>query len=151
MPVTNEQVATLRAQMLGDHEQYEQGFRQLATPADHAGYAALVAATFIIATERHFDGPVTRADLIRYVADVRARVPSASENIEPKAAEQLLYEALTDDPFSGDPEVNGTNQIILLAALLSDAQLTVDQLDALLAEARAIADEWVAAAEQESS
>lgn len=150
VPVTNDLVATLRALLTGDHDQYERGFSRLATPADHGRYAALLAAAFTIAAERHFSGSVTRADLIRYVADVRARVPSAGENIEPKVAEQLLYEALTDDPFTGEPRVIGMHQMILLAALISDAQLTPIELDAFLADARVQADEWIAAEERES-
>lgn len=151
MPVTNEQVATLRALLTDDNERYERGFSQLETSADRGHYAALLAAAFTIATERHFDGPVTRADLIRYVADVRARVPSAGENIEPKTAEQLLYAALTDEPFTGEPRVIGLNQMILLAALTADARPTPVELDEFLAEARAQADEWIAAEERESS
>lgn len=151
MPVTNEQVATLRAQLSGEQDEHLRLFSQLEASSDLVGYAALLAAAFTIATERHFSGPVTRADLIRYVADVRARTPSAGENLEPKTAEQLLYEALADEAFTGEPRVIGMNQTILLAALTADAQPTPAELDAFLAEARAQADEWIAAEERESS
>lgn len=151
VPVTNEQVATLRAQLTGDNQRYEQGFRKLETSADRAGYAALVGAAFIIATEQRFQPPVTVADLIRYVADVRARTASTAENVDPRLAEHLLHAALADEPFTGSPEAIGANQIVLLAALIADAQPAPDRLDALLTEARTVADQWVAAAERESS
>lgn len=150
MPVTNEQVAALRAQLTGDQEEHLRLYSQIEASGDLVGYAALLGAAFVVATERHFQPPVTRADLIRYVADVRARTPEAGEKVEPKAAEQLLYEALANESFTGDPRLNGAHQTIFLAALVADAQLTPEELDEFLAEARTVGDEWIAAGERES-
>lgn len=145
MPITDDQVATLRAQLSGNHDEFERQFAQLDLSTNSAGYEALLAAAFAIATERRFQPPVTLADFIRFVADVRARTPSAAEQVDPKIAERLLLSALTDESVG---EVNGsaivTNQMILLACMIADAKPDAADLHQFLTEARELAEEWIA-------
>lgn len=144
MPVTDEQVAVLRSQLMADREEYDRRHAQLDLKVDGTSYAMLLTAAFTLAAEQRFRPPVTLADLIRYVADVRARTPSAAENVDPKIAERLLLAALTDDSISDiDGKAIGANQSILLVAMVADKGLDPAGLDGFIEDARELADEWV--------
>lgn len=146
MPVTDEQVAVLRAQLTADREAYDRGHGRLDGKTDAAGYAILLTAAFTLAAERRFVPPLTLADLIRYVADVRARTPSAAENVDPKIAERLLLGALTDESISDiDGKAIGVNQGILLVAMVADEDLDPAGLERFIEESRALANEWMSA------
>lgn len=143
MAVTDEQVAVLRAQLKADREEYDRRHAQLDLKSDSKGYAMLLTAAFTLATEQRFPPPVTLADLIRYVADVRSRTPSAAENVDPKIAERLLLAALTDDSISDlDGKAIGVNQSILLVAMVADKGLDPAGLEEFIEEARELANEW---------
>lgn len=147
MPVTDDVVAALRAQLKGDRSGYERLFAQMDNKADSARYAALVAAAFTEAAERRFRAEGTPADVIAFVSDVRTRTPGAAEKIDPKIGEQLFNSALMDAPLDDDL-TGGTiiaTQLLLLAAMIADEDLTSDQLDAFLVESRTLADEWMEA------
>lgn len=146
MPVTDDAVAALRAQLTGAQGDHKQLFAQVSTEGNTMGYAALVAAAFTEAADRRFRAHGTTADIIRFVADVRAKSPDLAEKIDPKTGEQLFLSALMDSPL--DDLDGGTivgTQLLLLAALTADEGPTPDRLDAYLAEARTLADEWMAA------
>lgn len=76
MAVTEGQVATLRAQLAGDFEDYERQWARLDKEAATAGYTALIAAGFFEAVDRRFVKNSTiadTADIIEFVGDVRTR------------------------------------------------------------------------------
>lgn len=145
MPVTDDAVAALRAQLTGDREEYDRLLSQVEAAGDEASYAALVTAAFAEAAERRFRAEGTPADVIRFVADVRSRSANLGESIDQKIGEQLFLSSLMDAPLDDDLDggtIVGT-QLLLLVAMMVDAGPTSDQLDAFLAEARTLADEWM--------
>lgn len=146
MPVTDDAVAALRAQLKGDQGDHKRLFAQVNAAGNTMGYAALVSAAFTEAADRRFRAHGTTADVIRFVADVRAKSPDLAERIDPKTGERLFLSALMDSPL--DDLDGGTivgTQLLLLAALTADEEPTPDQLEAYLADARTLANEWMTA------
>jgi hypothetical protein len=144
MPVTDDEVAALRAYLQGNRALQEDLYERMTTPAARARYTTLLAAAFMEAVSRRFGGRDS-AEVIEYVADVRARVPEVGQKIDPSAAERLMRSILTDaDPPDIDARMRGRIFIIFLMAMVSDAQYDDDQLEALLAVARKAADDRLA-------
>lgn len=146
MAVTDKQVATLRAQLAGRLDEHQRLFRQLDWRGEGAAYTALIDAAFFEAADRRFgDGNATEDDVIAYVADVRSRTKKASEAIGPETAERLILKVLGQGSIQDlDARAAMTAKQYLLAALVIDEQLDDAGMDAFLAQARKLADQWLA-------
>jgi hypothetical protein len=144
MPVTDKQLAALRARLAGRLEEHKKLFAQLDWPVDGEGYTALHDAAFFEAVDRRF-GPQTSAeDVITYVADVRARTEHAGEDIDPDVAERLINKVLGRGSTGNvDPRAAFTARQYLLVALVVDAGYDDAGLDEFLGESRKIADQWL--------
>jgi hypothetical protein len=109
-----------------------------------AGLEVLVLAAFTIAARRRFAPLWIPPDVIRYVARVRSDSADMAERLDGIAAENQLRIALgqhiTPHP---DMATRAEAQIFLLEALTAD--YADRDLDSLLAEARAMADQTLAA------
>jgi len=146
MAVTDDQVATLRAQLVGNTEEHVRLLGRLDPVAAQAGLRALISAAFFTAAERRFGtGNSTAADVIEFVGSLRSRFDSAASDIDPRIAERLLLAAVSDEQISDlDPKTSFTTQHLLLAALVADAQLDMAALDEFLGQSRKLADQWLA-------
>lgn len=143
MAVTDAQLAALRAQLAGKLEEHKQLFAQLDPIAAQTGYRALVTAAFCQAVERRFASDNSADDVIEFVGDVRSRSDRAADEIDPRTAERLILAVYTDEPIGDlDPKTSFGIQLLLLAALIADAQLDDAGLDEFLTEARKLADQW---------
>ena len=143
MAITAEQVATLRAYLAGDFDEYNRLYERLDPEAARTGYVALIDAAFFKAVDRRFAKDGTHTDVVEYVADVRARSDRLSE-IDPTAAERLMRAVLGDGSVDDlDDETRFGTEIILLAALTVDANLDDAELDAFLDDGRKLADKWI--------
>ncbi|MFS2294111.1 MAG: hypothetical protein FWJ90_15685 [Actinomadura sp.] len=149
MPITDNQVATLRAQLTGRMDEHERLLDQLDTEEAQAGYIALVTAAFFEAVDRRFivdEKVADRAEVIDFIAYQRSAHPIAAEQLDPTIAEQVILHALGKASI-GD-EVDGETllgtKILLLAALTADADFTETELETFLAKARAEANEHIA-------
>lgn len=142
MAVTTDQVATLRAYLAGDFEQYEQLYKRMDRQAARTTFLALIDAAFFEAVDRRFAKDGTRADVIEFVADIRARSDRVSE-IDALTAERLIRAVLGDGTIDDieDKDRFGT-ETVLLAGLIADEQLDDAGLDAFVADARKLADRW---------
>ena len=142
MPVTDDQVATLRALLANDRDLHER-LRAGLDPAEAGkGYMALIAASFGEAALRRFGSDYTQADIITFVASVRERSERVSESLDPEVAERVLNVALGDATAQGLSREAKTNaQTLLLAGLISDEHLDDRGLDAFLADVRKLADQ----------
>ena len=144
MPVTDDMVATLRALLSGDNEDFQQ--RNAALDRSEEGnrvYTALILASFIDAVERNFTAQSTRDSIIDYVADVRSRSPEAADSIDPAAGERLIQMVFDEDvDLSGiDGNTRVRVELAILFALISDEGLDDEALDRYLAGARKLANE----------
>lgn len=142
MPVTDDQVATLRALLANDRDRHEQLYAGLDRAEVGKGYNALVAASFGQAALRRFGGGYTQADIVTFVGYLRAKSPGVSESLDPEAAELMLNAVLGSASTRGlSREDRATAQILLLMGLIADEHLDDAGLDAFLADARKLADQ----------
>lgn len=144
MPVTDEQEATLHAQLAGKFDEHKRLLDGLDPDAARTGYSALVSAAFSIAADERFPEGTPTADVIEYVGDVRSRTEGAAK-IDPAIAERLILAVNTDEEIEDiDPRASFTTQLVLLAALIADADLSDDGLNNFMVQARRLADRWLA-------
>lgn len=145
MPITDEQVAVLRAQLAGNREEHLRLMEQLDSNEANVYYTALVAAAFIEAAERRFtkDGIVANnSDVIAFVAQVRETDEKSASLIDPQIAESMILDLLGRGTMvDADPDTKFGHQTVLLAALVGEEQFTPSELDAFLHKARLLADE----------
>jgi hypothetical protein len=142
MPVTDEEVAALRAHLQGKQTLQRELYEKITTPAAKARYSALLAMAFFEAVNRRFGGRDSAAEVIEYVADVRARAPEIGHKLDPSASERVIRRALGDADVSDvDARMRGRIFIFFLVALVSDAEYDDVQLEEFLGEARKLADD----------
>jgi hypothetical protein len=145
MPITDEQVAVLRAQLAGRSDEHKRLLNRLDTPEAQSGYIALVTGAFFEAVDRRFitkDKVADNSEVIDFIAYQRSAHPVAAEQLDPDVAEQVVLHALGKGSISEDVDgetLLGT-KILLLAALTADADLSEAELEAFLAKARTEAD-----------
>ena len=144
MPVTDQQVATLRAYLAGDPDEYHRLRARLKETVDQTGYAALIAAAFFVAVERRFSANCDIADVVSYVGDARARFDQDGRMVDPRAAERMVLAVSADEEIDDiDDRTRGQIQIVLLLALIVDEQLDDAGLDEFLSGSRRLADDLV--------
>src|ERR1022692_3259866 len=124
MPVTDKQMVLLRAYLAGETAIVQRVNRQLAGKATADGIAELVSAALVIAARRKFTSASSRADVIRFVARVRALLAEQPGALDPVAAEYELRTAL-GEKMTGGPagEAKARAQVVLLDALVQSANL----------------------------
>lgn len=145
MPVTDEQVAPLRAQLSGRTEEHQRLFAQLSKEEIQTGYRALVTAAFMIAVERRFGRQTSPAALVEFVGQIRAHSENLAEKVDPRVAERVLRAVYTNDRLSDlDARTVWQTHLLLLAGLVATARLDENALNDLLAEARKTADQALA-------
>lgn len=138
--VTDEQVAALRAYLTDDQDEYERLIERVEQAGNLRGYSALFGSAFFDAVNRRFAPTWTIADIIRFVANVRAKYIEDPDQLDPQHAERLIRTALGDGSIDDlDDEVRST-QIILLPALIDEERPDRVALDGLLTQARLRAD-----------
>jgi hypothetical protein len=143
MPVTDEQVAPLRAQLTGHLDEHRRLIAQLDDSALNNGYRRLVTAAFCIAAERRFPPGATASDVIQFVGDFRART-ERTEEIDPRMAERIIRTVISDEDTEDiNPRTSWEIQVLLLAAMTTDARYDAAGLEEFLGEARKLADQWM--------
>lgn len=144
MAVTDDQVATLRAQLTGDIDEHRRLLSGLDRDAAVTGYSALIGAGFFEAVDRRLAGKATVADVIEYVGHVRALADSLADRLDPLETERLILFCLGEDVPLAETDTRSRfgTQVLLLSPLIGDEDLDDAELDAFLAEARAVADDW---------
>ncbi|WP_433479109.1 hypothetical protein ACQPZP_20000 [Spirillospora sp. CA-142024] len=145
MPITDEQVATLHAQLAGRIDEHERLLDQLTTEEAQSGYITLVTAAFFEAVDRKFiinDTAADEAEIIEFIAYQRSAHPIAAEQLDPSVAEDVILHALGKGSIGEDVDAEtllGT-KILLLAALIGEADLGEAELEKFLVKARSEAD-----------
>jgi len=129
MGITGEQVAALRAQLEPDADEHSDDFR------------ALLSAAFHVAVRRRFTDRTRASDVIEFVGEIRAESTAAATAIDPRTAERMIL-AVAGDEEVGDitAGVRFEQQVALLTEMIPGA----GELDAFVADARELADQWLA-------
>jgi hypothetical protein len=99
-----------------------------------------------VVARREFSMGSASEDVVRFVAWIRVNMlPDDLGDLDPVAAEATLRFALGEDvPLPPDPETCFRTTILLLGILAYDEHADDAKLDRLLAEARSLADRWLA-------
>jgi hypothetical protein len=142
MPVTDQQVAALHAQLAGNLAEHKRLLASLGKKADSRGYSALLTAAFYTAVDSRFTRDSTLDEVTEFVADIRARSERIRDALDPRIAERVLISAFTNgdlDDLAAE-ELTKT-KMFLLAGIISDQHLDAAGLDEFIAKARANADE----------
>ena len=146
MTVTDKQVAALHAQLAGQGEEHKRLFAELDADEVGHGYSALVAAAVFEAIDRRFvkDGKVADdTEVIDFVGRLRSRTADVADNLDPVIAERLILHSLGKGEISDiDQKVFFGAQILVLAGLIADAELSEGELDSFMNVARGIAEDW---------
>lgn len=144
MRVSDEQADALRAFLMHDPDTALRLTAQLGD-GGMRGYLYLVEAALSVVAGRRFSPQFSSGDLVRYVASVRvSRAGGGAEyDLDPVSAEKVLryFLGLADGglPDSGE----WLRTVVALLGALADSELAgVGEIEALLAEARELADRW---------
>jgi hypothetical protein len=142
MPVTDDQAATLRAELAGDFAEYERMLAGLDSKADSRGYSALLTAAFHTAVDLRFTRDSPLDEVIDFVADVRGRSEQLRDAVDPRVAERVVVAAVGGDHVRDlSPAESNKLKMILLTSLVADMRLDEARLDEFVGKARALADE----------
>jgi hypothetical protein len=135
MRITDLDMATLRALLVNDFDEYRRLIDQHTDEETKRGYFPLLTAAFFIAVEQRFNRK-PRSEIVEWVADVRARM-DANDQIDPNVAEKLILwvfgKASTDDV---DVNTDFGHQTMLLGLLIREREFSDPELDAFLQQAR---------------
>jgi hypothetical protein len=144
MTISDALVRGLHARLSAESDaDFDEAARQLLTAAKTEnidGFGELVYAAFKLAALRRWPVSWTSPEIVRFIADIRSDTDEAAQYLSPSAAENQIRLALGDTvtPWP-DMEARGRAQFTLLCILTAD--YASDELDNLLAEARALANE----------
>lgn len=143
MRVTDLEMAVLQAQITGSDEEADRAFNeQLAVSGELSGLAVLVHAAFVIAARRKFAPQWRRAEVIRFVANVRTLLCERPGLLDPLTAEDELRSALGES-VTATHEVGAVAaaRLTLLLALVASLDLDDKAVADLLRQARDAADQ----------
>lgn len=105
------------------------------------GFPRYLAAVFFLAVDRRFpEDTASSADVITFVAELRAGLSDGGPDIKPEAAEALITSII--DPsvdYTIDQQMIGRIQAATVYKILTELNLSDEELDALLREALDIA------------
>lgn len=144
MPVTEDQVDTFRAFLAREFDKYRPLSARLDASDAWDGYTTLIAAGFFEAVDRRFSTDTNSSDIIRFVADARARFAEAGDDFDQQAGERLVRSVLGDGSVEDLEDTTVARaETALLSVLIADADLAASELDAFVTEVRKTADEWM--------
>jgi hypothetical protein len=141
MTVKGDVVEFARTLIRGDFEANDR-YEQKLDAEGWDGWPPFLSALFFLAVERRFQGGYDKAEVIRFVADLRAGAVDGADPLDPVNAE-LLIRAVFDPSVQLDVAAAAMGHIQTLVAyrILSQEKLSDEQLNDLLNEARQIVHE----------
>ena len=151
MPVTDDQVAALRAFLSDDIDLHRRLFADLDRAGAKKGCTALITAAFAEAVQRRWASCPRPADVVTFIDALRACSARVAEAVDPEIAEWLIRVVYQDVPTRGNfaRAAIMSAQVLLLAGLIADARLDPADLDEFLAAARKLADQLMSRSESQ--
>jgi hypothetical protein len=145
--VSDREMAWLHGTVTGDAEMAQRGYNeQFAVTGEANGVAMLMHAAFVIAARRTFAPRWTRAEMISYVARLRAELQSEVEPglVDALTAEDELRAAL-GEPVAATHEIGfvAAARLFIMVDLITDLDLDDEALADLLSQARDSADQMM--------
>ena len=135
-------LATLKAYISQDFDEYDRLREELGPRAIGNEYTAVVAAGFIAAVRERFGSDPKVSDITTLVAETRAISPSIASDLDPRTAERLIMAVTHGENIDDiDPRTVVSHEIALIAAMLRDLDMTEPAIDDFLEKVQAIIDE----------
>jgi len=145
MPVTDDIVATVRAYLQAEQEEFQRLNAALDRSRDASiAYKAMIVASFIVAVQRKFSSQTSRDEIIDYVAAVRARGTDLPELLDPAASERMIASVFNEESTRDiAPRMKNDIQMFFATAIVNDEGLHGQDLEDFLAKARKLADDLI--------
>lgn len=145
MPVTESQMAAMRAYLEDDFERHKEIFNDLALILRQNEFPVLVSAAFNTALEKALSPSITEAQISTLVAQIREGYFKDPEALNPAIAEKLIrFWAGDDEALDGiDPVESVKTQYLLIRPLVHEAGIPDSGLDTYLNEVEALANDWL--------
>jgi hypothetical protein len=135
--VRSDFVELVRTLVRGDFEANDR-YEQKLDEEGWEGFPRFLSAVFLLAVERRFARDADIGDIIRFVADIRAR--TGASGVDPVAAETLIRAVLDlNVAVNIEEELAGTVQLMVAHQILADENLSDEDLDGFLREAARLA------------
>jgi hypothetical protein len=137
-------VAALRAFLTEDFSTYRRLHADL-DAGQRRAFALVVTAAFTSAAIRRFGEQPPAADVIEFVAEARAKYPTAGEAVPAEDAETAIRAATGEDSLIGalDGRASGAAQTAMLFALTREGGASADGVEALLASSATQAEDYI--------
>jgi hypothetical protein len=129
----------VRSLVRGDYDATDEYEKRL----DEQGWSdfpKFLSAAFFLAVERRFPRGFNQADVIHFVADLRAHGRPGAPEFDPSAAEAMIGAVLNPSiDFDLHQEAIGQIQTLVVHKVLADENLDDAELDQFLGDAEALA------------
>lgn len=129
----------IRTLVRGDNEAHDRIQAQLDSEG-WDGFPRYLASLFFLAVDRRFGDNATPADVIKFVADLRAGLADGGPDINAEDAEALIRANIDPEAdYDIDPTMIGKIQAAVVYKVLTDEPISDEDLNAILAEAAELA------------
>lgn len=144
MTVTAEQLASVRAYVTGDTNEFKR-ITDAFDATEGRVNGALISAAFYLAASKRFAVADPKSEIISFVSDLRSTsAEEVADAINPHIAERLLLTTVADEDIDDiDDEVRGKLISLLLVAMVKEANFEGSELDGFLVEAGRLAEKWL--------
>lgn len=137
MTVNDTNMFILRAHLGGEDAAVRRAYARITDPDAVGDLAELIFEAFLIAARREFFPTWNHAQVVSFVAQLRALLSGRPGILDPITAELELRRALGEDvAVTPDAGARATAQLILLDALIESLNLDDDAIWNLLLQAR---------------
>ncbi|GAB3972350.1 hypothetical protein V1634_07585 [Plantactinospora veratri] len=141
MAIKSDVVEFARTLIRGDFEANDR-YEEKLDAEGWDGWPPFLSALFFLAVERRFQGRYDEAEVIRFVADLRADTVDGAAPIDASSAESMIRAVFDESvQLRVAPEAMGRIQTLTAYKILANGNLTDKEIDSLLAEAKEIAEE----------
>jgi hypothetical protein len=135
MEIEPDLVEYFRTMLKGDYVENDRLEAQLNTKG-WGDFSTLMGIVFYYAVNHRLSEDVSEADIVKFVAELRAAAPVDPREIDANAAERLVKAALDPDIEADfDPEMAGKIQSLTIMHVLGEGKASGDEIDAILASA----------------
>lgn len=139
MSTRSDSAEFIRTLVLGEYDANDQ-YEQKLDEQGWIGFPRFLATAFFLAVGRRFKTGDNHAEVVRFVADLRATSPDAAAILDPQATELVIRAVLDPDvAFDLDQTTLGKVQTMVVHKILTEEHLSADELDEFLGEAEGLA------------
>ncbi|GAA3725479.1 hypothetical protein GCM10022225_02970 [Plantactinospora mayteni] len=141
MAIKSDVVEFARTLIRGDFEANDR-YEEKLDAEGWDGWPRFLSALFFLAVERRFQGGYDEAAVIHFVADLRAETVDDAAPIDASNAESLIRAVFDESvQLTVTPEAMGRIQTLATYKIIAHENLSDEDIDKLLAEAKEIAEE----------